>query len=52
MVGHEKGAHLNKKKKLMMKETKDVLGKPQRRDEKPQFEQECNVLALFKLYYV
>ena len=52
MVGHEKDAHLNNKKKVMLKETHDVRGKSQRRDEKPRFEQECNVLALFRLYYV
>ena len=50
MVRHEKNAHLNKKKKP--KETQDVRGKPYRRDEKPRFEQECNVLALFRLYYM
>ena len=48
----KKDAHLNKKKEPMMKETQGVCGKPQRRDEKPQFEQECNVLALFRVYYV
>ena len=30
----------------------DVRGEPQEMDEKPQFEQEWNVLTLFKLYYV
>ena len=28
MVGHEKDAHLNKKKKLINKKTQDVRGKP------------------------
>ena len=28
MVGHEKDAHLNKKKKLIIKTTRDVSGKP------------------------
>ena len=28
MVGHEKDAHLNKKKKLTIKTTQDVHGKP------------------------
>ena len=28
MVGHEKDAHLNKKKKLINKTTQDVRGKP------------------------
>ena len=28
MVGHEKDAHLNKKKKLIIKTTRDVRGKP------------------------
>ena len=28
MVGHEKNAHLNKKKKLIKKTTQDVHGKP------------------------
>ena len=28
MVGHEKDAHLNKKKKLIIKTTQDVRGKP------------------------
>ena len=28
MVGHEKDAHLNKKKKLINKTTQDVCGKP------------------------
>ena len=35
MVGHEKDAHLNKKKKLINKTTQDVRGKPQRMDKKP-----------------
>ena len=28
MVGHEKDAHLNKKKKLIIKTTQNVRGKP------------------------
>ena len=28
IIGHEKDAHLNKKKKLMTKETQDICGKP------------------------
>ena len=28
IIGHEKNAHLNKKKKLIAKETPDVCGKP------------------------
>ena len=28
MIGHEKDAHLNKKKKLITKAAPDVLGKP------------------------
>ena len=52
MVGHEKDAHLNKKKKLIIKTTQNVRGKPQRRDKKPQFEQEHNILARLSLYYV
>ena len=28
MIGHEKDAHLNKKKKLITKATPDVLGNP------------------------
>ena len=34
MVGHEKDAHLNKKKKFTIKITHDVHGKPQRMDKK------------------
>ena len=52
MVGHEKDAHLNKKKKLIIKTTQNVRGKPQRRDKKPQFEQEHNILSWLSLYYV
>jgi len=28
MIGHEKDAHINNKKKLITKETQDVHGKP------------------------
>ena len=28
MIGHEKEAHLNNKKKLITKETPDIRGKP------------------------
>ena len=52
MVGHEKDAHLEKKKKLIIKTTQDVRGKSQRRDKKPRFEQEHNILARLNLYYV
>ena len=52
MVGYEKDAHLDKKKKMIIKITQDVCGKPQRRDKKPQFEQERNILAWLSLYYV
>ena len=52
MIEHEKDTHLNNKKKLITKATQDVRGKPQRRDKKPRFEQECNILALLSLYYV
>ena len=45
MVGHETDAHLNEKKKLINKTTQDVHGKPQRRNKKPRFEQEQNILA-------
>ena len=51
MVRREKDAHLSKKKKLM-KETYDVSGKPYKRDEKPWFKQECNVLTQFRWYYM
>ena len=52
MVRHEKDTHLNKKKKLIIKTTPNVRGKPQRRDKKPWFEQEHNILAQLSLYYV
>ena len=52
MEGYEKDAHLDKKKKMIIKITQDVRGKPQRRDTKPQFEQECNILDRLSLYYV
>ena len=52
IVGHEKDAHLNKKKKLINKTTQDVHEKPQRTDKKPRFEQEHNILAQLSLYYV
>ena len=37
---------------MIIKITQDVRGKPQRRDKKPQFEQERNILAQLSLYYV
>ena len=52
IVGYEKDAHLNKKKKLTIKTTQDVNGKPQKRDKKPRLEQEHNILAWPSLYYV
>ena len=52
MVGHEKDAHLNKKKRMIIKITPNVHEKPQKRDKKPRFEQKCNILARFNLYYV
>ena len=52
MIGHEKDAHLNKKKKPIAKETPDVRGKPSRMDKKPQFEQKGNILARLCLYFV
>ena len=52
MVGYEKDAHLDKKKKMIIKITQDVCGKPQKRDKKPQFEQERNILARLNSYYV
>ena len=52
MVGHEKYTHLEKKKKLIIKTTWNVRGKPQRRDKKPRFEQEDHILARLNLYYV
>ena len=52
MVGYEKDVHLNKKKKWINKTIQDVRRKPQRRDKKPQFEQEHNILAWLSLYNV
>ena len=52
MVGHEKDSHLNKKKRLINKTTQDIRGKPQKRDKKPRFEQEHNILARLSLYYL
>ena len=53
MIGHEKDAHLDKKKKLITKTTQDVREKPQKMDKKkPQFEQELDILALLSLYYL
>ena len=52
MVGHKKDAHLDKKKKMIIKITHDVRGKPQRRNKKPRFEQERNILARLSSYYV
>ena len=52
MIGHEKDAHLNKKKKLTPKATQDVRGKPQKMDKKPRFQQKLNILALLSLYYL
>ena len=52
MVRHEKDAHLNKKKKLINKTTPNVREKPQRRDKKPRFKQEHNILARLSLYQV
>ena len=49
MVGHEKDAHLNKKKKFINKTIQDVHGKPWRRDKKPRFEQVHNILARLSL---
>ena len=49
MIRHEKDAHLNKKKKMIIKITQDVRGKPQRMDKKPRFEQEYNILAWLSL---
>ena len=47
-----KKTHLDKKKKMIIKITHTVCGKPQRRDKKPQFKQECNILARLSSYYV
>ena len=52
MIEHEKDAHLNKKKKLIIKTRQDVRGKPQRKGKKPRFEQEHNILVQLNLYYV
>ena len=52
IIGHEKDAHLNKTKKLIIKTIQAVRGKSQRRDKKPRFEQEHNILARLSLYYV
>ena len=38
MVGHEKNASLDKKKKMIIKIPHDVHGKPLRMDKKPWFE--------------
>ena len=52
VIGHEKDTHLNKKKKLTIKTIHDVREKPQRKDKKPRFEQEHNILVRLRLYYV
>ena len=52
MGGHEKDAHLEKKKKKTIKTTQYVRGKPQRRDKTPRFEQEHNILTRLSFYYV
>ena len=52
MGGHEKDAHLEKKKKKTIKTTQYVRGKPQKRDKTPRFEQEHNILTRLSFYYV
>ena len=52
MIGYKKDAHLDKKKKLIIKTTQNVCEKPQGRDKKPRFEQKHNILARLSLYYV
>ena len=49
MIRHEKDAHLNKKKKMIIKITQDVRGKPQRMNKKPRFKQEYNIHAWLSL---